>query len=262
MNISTLDFTSRLNPEETEYTRASLEHIKESILRCLDIVEVARKLGIKLHKLPMNTEEWENESSTPVFKGSCPCTKQRKSNLRIFPEHQSFGCLKCGGGNWGDISESHGNIFALLHLSDSHYAYDYNDETDQKQIEQLFELFPEKLAFLQWHDLNRYEYVWDYFSLSEEYYDGIKEQYNMLCNLYKTIRIINEEQAWVTLEILNKIWRERDTLFNIIQSYEIVSQIYSRREEINKIVHAQSPQDIGFESELSDQLLEEREWYS
>lgn len=77
MNTSTLDFTSRLDPEETKYTNVSLEYLKDSILSALDIVEVAQKLGINLQKLRKNSKEQKNYSTSNIYVGNCPRCREK-----------------------------------------------------------------------------------------------------------------------------------------------------------------------------------------
>lgn len=72
MNSPVLDFTSRLDPEEREYTTLSLEPIKNTILSKLDIVEVAQKLGIELQELPRDSDERKNYGSERIYMGNCP----------------------------------------------------------------------------------------------------------------------------------------------------------------------------------------------
>ncbi len=261
MNTSTLDFTSRLDPEETEYTSISLRYLKNSILNALDIVEVARKLGIDLQELPQNSEEQENYSTSDIYVGDCPrCSEKWK--LRVFTQYQTFWCLSC---HWEWEYTDNMKIFHLLTHHDESYfdGFWMNPESDKKKIMRLFELFPEELAFLQWKNLNRYEYSGDYLSAAEGYYPWIEQDL---------------EKAWTykhQLEKRHKLFRENKNLENntillresskkiyrlerIIAGYAITSQIYSRREEVNKIVHTQST----FKSSVPDEFLETREWYS
>lgn len=71
MNAS-LDFTSRLEPEEHEYTIISLEVLKNDVLSRLNIVDVAKKLGIELRQLSDKERGEEGLWAKDVYAGNCP----------------------------------------------------------------------------------------------------------------------------------------------------------------------------------------------
>lgn len=247
MNTSTLDFTSRLDPEETKYTNVSLEYLKDSILSALDIVEVAQKLGINLQKLRKNSKEQKNYSTSNIYVGNCPRCRE-KWKLRVFTQYQTFWCLSC---HWEWELTDNMNIFQLLTHHDESYSDGFwmNYETNKKKIMRLFELFPKELAFLQWKNLNRYEYSWDYLSAAEGYYPWIKQDLEKVWarkhRLEKYRESLRESEDLKNNTIL--LCRSSDKIYKlnrIIAGYAITSQIYSRREEVNKIVQEQSISQI------------------
>lgn len=274
MTSNALDFSSPLSSDEEDYINISLEPIKDAINSELDLFEVVQKFGIKLRKLPKNAKERENWSNHEIYTGDCPKCSEKWS-FRVFRETQAFWCLNCHFD--GEFPE-HGNggeIFRFLR--DRDFLQDHKFLTncgeliysgDEGHIAELFELFPEKLAFLKWKNLNRYEYRGDYFNLADKYYPGIEAdmervnteriKYSKIIYAPKKIWENGRECEQKLYQRFNELEKETSRLYRIIEWYKVVSEIYARREKVDEIIQMQSLVDIWLESWVPDELLEIR----
>lgn len=249
MSHSTLDFSSAIRGEEKNYITISLEDVKETILCRLDIVQVAMKLWLNPHKICDGKRKQEDYfGSADIYEWDCNrCGEKWK--LRIFYWNQTFWCKNC---HWEWESASHLNIFALLnHWDKSDDRFDYGYESDKRQIQQLFDLFPLELAELKWHNLNRHIYKDNFFSEAEKYSPEMEKKIK-----------INEERIWrlrSNVHELQKVWtyyneelnqqlsqleRETSTLYCITKAYAVISDIYARREAIYNIIHEKSISEV------------------
>lgn len=248
-----------------DYTRVSLEPVKNTIRHRLDIVEVARKFWIKLKKLRKDSKELKEYGSKNVYSGDCPRCSGRggEGMLRIFQERQCYGCLSC---NWDWEYADNIWIFEFLsHIDNEEYPHNLDYEIDKAKIQKLFELFPEELAILKWHNLHRYEYEWDYLSTAEGYYPSIEQDYKELWrnndNLEKQLKSTSDQdQRQYIMRCLRGNQEKISKLSWIIRSHQIASEIYVRRERTNKIISEQSPSDIWLESWEFDTMLWEEVW--
>ncbi|MDD2693853.1 MAG: hypothetical protein PHY14_02885 [Candidatus Gracilibacteria bacterium] len=243
-----LHLDCRLDPEEQEYTEASLDSVMNEIRSKIDIMELAViKLKMQVDTLPKDSGEYkEYLSSDGIYVADCPRC-QVKGGLRIFQCQQTFGCREC---NWdGDYSDQMDIFRFLIHCGVIQETFDI-DENHKNGISKLFELFPRELAHLAGRDLYQYTYSGDYFAEADKYYPGIKTNYEEL-----DWRIKNVPKRNRVYEILEPLRQERGKLGSIIQSHAIVSKIYARQANIQAILFGKPISEV-LGHELEDEFAE------
>ncbi len=237
MNQSALDFANKYNSEyehieEYEHIKVSLDHIVDEIKSKINILDLLNKFWIEFQRLPVNSIEWEQygNSAKNVYTAACPkCHSE--STLHIFHDKWFYGCLSCN--EWEYVYDRDMNIFSLLSEIDK----DVWDETHDK-IQRFYDLFPEKLSFLEWKHLNRYTYYWDVFDFSDKYHPDLQKEFHSLEEEMKKV-----PQEYNYLEPLRQKIKPIRT---ILVAHRIVSQIYERKERIGATLFGKSLEEVAW----------------